>query len=77
MDVLAGIYVCISLGVTYCSPVSMQKWWSGAWYDRWSFSVGVAWRSPPSSVVIVGNSEMISMFIHVRISVWMLSFALV
>ncbi len=68
-DVCADIYMCISLGVIYCSPVSLHHWWSRAWYDLWSFSVGVAWRSPPISVVTVGNLDMISVFIHVRISV--------
>ena len=42
MDVLAGMYVCISLGVVCCSPVSMQKLWSGGWYDFSSPFDGVA-----------------------------------
>ena len=33
MDVLAGMYVCNSLGVMCYSPVSMQKLWSCGWYD--------------------------------------------
>ena len=69
MDVFAGIYVCISLGIICCSSVSLQNWRSGAWYDLWSFSVGVAWRSPPISVVTVRNLDIISVFIHVRIFV--------
>ena len=69
MGVLAGMYVCISLGVIDYSPDSMQKWWSGAWYDISSPFDGVAWRSPPISVVTVGNLVMISVCIHVRTSV--------
>ena len=69
MNVFAGIYVYISLGVICYSHEYLQNWWSGACYDLWSFSVGVAWRSPPNIVVTVGNSDMISLLIHVRISV--------
>ncbi len=69
MDVFAGIYVCISLGVMCSSPDSLQDWLSGAWYNFRSFSVGLAWRSPPISVVTVGNLVMISVCIHVSISV--------
>ena len=69
MDDLTGVYVCISLGVICCSPDSMQKWWSGAWYDLSSPLDEVAWRSPSISVVTVGNLVMISVCIHVRISV--------
>jgi hypothetical protein len=69
MVVFAGRYVCISLGVIFWSPDSFQNWWSGAWYDLWLFSVGVAWRSPPICVVTVGYLDMISVFIHFRISV--------
>ncbi len=60
-----------------CSPVSLQNWWSGAWYDLWYVSVGVAWRSPPISVITAGNLDVISVIIHVRISVYIVSFALV
>ncbi len=67
--IFAGIYVCMLLGSMCCSPDSLQNWWSGAWYDLWSFSIGVAWRSPPISVVTVGYLDMISLFIHVSISV--------
>ena len=42
MDVLAGMYVCRSLGVMWCSHVSMQKLWSGGWYDLSSPTDGVA-----------------------------------
>jgi hypothetical protein len=42
MDVFAGMYVCILLGVICCIPDSLQKWLSGAWYDLSSFSAGVA-----------------------------------
>jgi len=42
MYVLAGMYVCISLGVICCSPDSRQKLWSGAWYDLSSPLDGVA-----------------------------------
>ncbi len=63
MDVLAGMYVCISHGVICCSPDSMQKWWSGAWYDLSSPFDGVAWRSSPISVVTAGNLVMISVCI--------------
>ena len=66
--VFAGIYVCMLLGVMCCSPDSLQNWCSGAWYDLWSFSVGVAWKYPPISVVTVGYLDMISLFIHVSIS---------
>ena len=69
MDGFAGIYVCISPGIMCCSPESLHNWWSGAWYDLWSFSDRVAWKSPSISVVILGNSDMISVFIHVSISV--------
>ena len=68
MAVFAGIYVFISLGIICRSPDSLQNWWSGVWYDLWSFSVGVAWRSPPISVVTVEYLDMISVFIHFRIS---------
>ena len=69
MHVLAGMCVCISQGVIGCSPVSMQKWWRGAWYDLSSPFDGVDWRSPPISVVTVGNLVMIYLCIHVSISV--------
>ena len=69
MDVLAGMYVCKLLGAMCRSPVSVQKLWSGVWYDLSSSFDGVAWRSPPISVVIVGYLVMISVCIHVRISV--------
>ncbi len=69
MDVLAGMYVCISKGVKRRSSDSVQKWWSAAWYDLSSPFDGVAWRSPPITVVTVGNLVMISVCIHVRISV--------
>ena len=69
MDVLAGMYVSISLGVMSFKTDSVQKWWSGAWYDLSSPFDGVAWRSPPISVVTMGNLVMISVCIHVRISV--------
>ena len=63
-------YVSVYIArVMCCSPMSLQNWWSGAWYDLWSFSVGVAWRSPPISVVTLGNFDMISLLIHVKISV--------
>ena len=69
MDVLGVMYVCISHGVISCSPDSIQKWWSGVWYDLSSPFDGEAWRSPPISVVTVRNLVMISVCIHVRISV--------
>ena len=69
MDILAGMYVCMSIGVICCSPDYMQKWWSGAWYDFSSPFDGVAWRSLPNSLVTMGNLVMISVYIHVRISV--------
>ena len=69
MDVLVGIYVCISLGIMCISPDSLHNWFRGAGCDLSSSSVGVAWRLPPISVVTMGNSVMISVCIHVRISV--------
>jgi len=69
MDVIAGIYVYISLGVMCISPDYLQNLFSGAWYDLSSSSVGVAWRSPPSSMVSMGHLNMISVYIHARISV--------
>ena len=69
MDALAGMYVFISQGGIRRSPEYVQKWWSGVWYDLSSPLDGVAWRSPPISVVTLGNLDMISVFIHVRISV--------
>ena len=69
MDVFAGVCVCISLGVICCTPEYLHNWWSGAWYDLCYFSVGVAWRSPPISVVTLENFDMMSVFIHVRTSV--------
>ena len=77
MDVLGGMYVCISQGVICCSPDSMQKWWSGAWYDLSPPLDGVAWRSLPISVVTMGNLVMISVCIHISIYVYIVSFALV
>ena len=68
-DVCAGICVCVSLGVICIRPDSLQNWLSSAWYDLMSSSVGVAWRSPPMSVITMGNLVMISVCIHVRISV--------
>ena len=59
----------MSLGVICVSPDSLQNWLNGAWYDLISSFVGVALRSPPISVVTMGNSVMISVCIHVRISV--------
>ena len=69
MDVFASIYVCISVGGICVSPDSLQNWLSGEWYDLSSSSVGVDWRSPHISVVTVGNLDVISVCIHVRISV--------
>ena len=69
MDVFAGVYVFMYLGVICVSPDSLQNWLSGAWYDLSSPSDGVAWGSPPISVVTVGNLDMIFVCIHVRISV--------
>ncbi len=60
MEVHGGIYVCISLGVIYAKPVALQNWFRGAWYDLSSPSVGVAWRSPPISMVTIGYLDMIS-----------------
>ena len=73
----SDIYVFISTRVMCSSPDYLQNWLSGAWYDLSSSSVGVAWRSPPISVVTMGNSDMISVCIHVRIFVKIVSFALV
>ena len=55
----------------------MHKSWSGGWYDLSSSPNGVAWRSPPISVVIVGYLVMISVCIHVSMSVYIASFAFV
>ena len=55
----------------------MQKSWSGGWYDLSSSFDGVAWRSPPISVVIVGYLMMISVCIHDSMSVYIVSLALV
>ena len=60
MAVLDGMHVCNSLGVMCWSPVSVQKLWSGGWYDLSSSFDGMAWRSPPISVVTVGYLVMIS-----------------
>ncbi len=67
--VFAGMYMCILLGVICDSPNSFQNWLSGAYYDLSSSSVGVAWKSPPISMVTVGNLDVIPVCIHVRISV--------
>ena len=69
MDVLAGMYVCILQEVKSRSSDFVQKRWSGAWYDLSSPFDGVAWRSPPISVVTVENLVMMFVCIHVRISV--------
>ena len=69
MGVFACIYMCISLGGMCISPDSLQNCLSGAWYDLSSSFVGMAWKSPPISVVTMGNLDMISVCIHVRISV--------
>ena len=61
--------MCISLGVICVNLDSLQNWLSGAWYDLSSSSVGVAWRSPPISVVTVGTLDVISVCIYVRISI--------
>ncbi len=61
-----GIYVCILLGVVCVSPDSLQNWLSGAWYNLSSSYVGMAWKSPPISVVTVGNLDVVSVCIHVR-----------
>ncbi len=42
MDVLAGMYVCRVLGVMCWRPVTLQKLWSGGWYDLSSPRDGVA-----------------------------------
>ena len=77
MDVRAGIYVCKLFGVMWWSPAAVQKSWSGGWYDLSSPLDGVAWRSPPISVVIVGYLLMISLCIQVRMSLYIVSFAFV
>ena len=69
IGVFAGIYVCIPLGVICFSHISLQNWMSGGWYDLSSPSVGVAWRSPPIRMVTAGNLDVISVCIHVRVSV--------
>ena len=68
-DDLAGIYVCMAFGVICSSPDSWQNWLIGAWYDLSSSFAGGAWRSPLMRVVTVGNLAIISVCIHVRISV--------
>ncbi len=77
MNVFAGIYMCIFLVVMCSSPDSLQNWLSGAWYDLSFAFVGVAWKSLPISVVTVGNLVMIFVCIHVSISVYIVSFALI
>ena len=62
------MYVCKLVRVMWWSPVAVQKSWSGGWYDLSSSFDGVAWRSPPNSVVIVWYLVMISVCIHVRMS---------
>ncbi len=71
------MYVCKLMRVMGWSPVAVQKSCSGGWYDHLSSFDGVAWRSPPISVVIVGYLVMISVCIHVSMSVYIESFALV
>ncbi len=66
--VRAGVYVCMLVGVMWCSPVAVQKSWSGGWYDLPSPDDGVACRSPPMSVVIEGYLVIMSVCIHVRMS---------
>ena len=77
IDFFAGIYVSVSFGVICFSPDSMQNWLCAAWKDVSSSSFGVAWRSPPMRMVIVGNLNMISVCIHVSISAYIVSGAFV
>jgi len=77
MDVFAGRNTWVSFFVVCLSPDSSQHCLRGASYDRASPSQGLAWRSSHMNVIAEGDSNMKSCSIHLKISRYSVSCALV
>ena len=77
MYVFAGMKVLVSFGVVCLRSDSSQSCLRGALCDLVPHSQGVACKSPPTSMIAERCADLISCCIYVRISLYIISCALV